>query len=122
MIEAHATARFVRTSAPGALLAGGYLASGSLLPAMAAHTLLDILAGIVLVVALFQRPPESTGDVDGLRLRRSRVQAALLRGLLGTVAATLDSGIPVTRLGVPWGSLAAVIVGRGIGALRRRPQ
>lgn len=38
----------LRTGILGAVLAWAVLASGSLLPAMAAHTLLDLLAGIVL--------------------------------------------------------------------------
>lgn len=38
----------VRTSLMGAALAGGFLLSGSLLPAIAAHILIDLLAGIVL--------------------------------------------------------------------------
>ena len=39
---------FLRTGLLGGLLAWGYLASGSLLPAMVAHTLLDVVAGIFL--------------------------------------------------------------------------
>jgi len=39
---------FFRTGLLGGLLAWGYLASGSLLPAMVAHTLLDVVAGILL--------------------------------------------------------------------------
>lgn len=37
----------VRTTVMGAVLAGGFLASGSLWPAILAHTAIDILAGIV---------------------------------------------------------------------------
>lgn len=36
----------LRTTAMGATLAGGFLLSGSLLPGMIAHTLIDLLAGI----------------------------------------------------------------------------
>lgn len=43
---------FFRTAILGGVLAWGYLASGSLLPAVVAHTLLDILAGIVLAEKL----------------------------------------------------------------------
>lgn len=39
---------FFRTALLGGVLAWGVLATGSLLPAMVAHTLLDLLAGIVL--------------------------------------------------------------------------
>jgi len=38
----------LRTTAMGAALAGGFLLSGSLLPAIIAHTLIDLLAGVVL--------------------------------------------------------------------------
>ena len=38
----------LRATAMGATLAGGFLLSGSLLPAMIAHTLIDLLAGIVI--------------------------------------------------------------------------
>ena len=38
----------LRTTAIGATLAGGFLLSGSLLPAVVAHVLIDILAGLVL--------------------------------------------------------------------------
>jgi len=38
----------VRTAIMGGILAWGFLASGSLLPSMIAHTLIDLLAGIVL--------------------------------------------------------------------------
>lgn len=50
---------FFRTAALGGLLVWGYLASGSLLPAMAAHAFLDILAGIVLAERLMVPEPES---------------------------------------------------------------
>lgn len=48
---------FVRTAALGGLLAWGWLASGSLLPAMAAHTLLDLVAGLVLAERLLAPDP-----------------------------------------------------------------
>ncbi len=38
----------VRTALMGGILAWGFLASGSLLPAMVAHTLIDLVAGLVL--------------------------------------------------------------------------
>lgn len=43
---------FFRTAVLGGVLAWGYLASGSILPAMAAHALLDVLAGIFLAERL----------------------------------------------------------------------
>jgi len=99
------------------LIGTAYLATQGLAAAVPppAPVLLSVIAGATLVVALLQPMPESTGDVDGLRLRRSRVRSALLLGLLGAVAVTLDSSVPVTRLGVPWACLAAVVVGRGVG-------
>ncbi len=48
---------FIRTAALGGLLAWGFLASGSLLPAMAAHTLLDLVAGLVLAERLLVPDP-----------------------------------------------------------------
>ena len=37
-----------RTAVMGATLAGGFLLSGSLLPAIIAHTAIDLLAGILI--------------------------------------------------------------------------
>jgi membrane protease YdiL (CAAX protease family) len=42
----------------GAFLAGGFLASGSLWPPILAHTLIDVLAGIVLGERLLTEPTE----------------------------------------------------------------
>lgn len=52
----------VRTTLMGAMMAWGFLASGSLLPVMAAHVLIDVLAGIVLAQRLLLPPPT---PVDG---------------------------------------------------------
>jgi membrane protease YdiL (CAAX protease family) len=49
----------LRTGVLGAVLAWSVLASGSLLPAMAAHTLLDLIAGIVLADRLMVPDPPS---------------------------------------------------------------
>lgn len=43
---------FFRTAVLGGVLAWGYLATGSIVPAMVAHALLDVLAGIVLAERL----------------------------------------------------------------------
>jgi membrane protease YdiL (CAAX protease family) len=48
----------VRTALMGAILAWGFLASGSLVPAIVAHTLIDLLAGLLLGERLL--PPEPT--------------------------------------------------------------
>ena len=55
-----------RTAAMGATLAGGFLLSGSLLPAMIAHTVIDLLAGIVIADKLLL-PMDSTGVGSGDR-------------------------------------------------------
>ncbi len=51
----------VRTTLMGGVLAWGFLASGSLLPAMVAHTLIDLVAGLVLAEWLL--PPEAVAGV-----------------------------------------------------------
>jgi membrane protease YdiL (CAAX protease family) len=53
----------VRTGLMGALLAWGFLASGSIWPAMVAHTLIDVLAGLVLAEQLL--PPRTLRGVVG---------------------------------------------------------
>lgn len=50
---------FFRTALLGGVLAWGFLASGSLLPAMVAHTALDLIAGIVLADRLMVPDPPS---------------------------------------------------------------
>jgi membrane protease YdiL (CAAX protease family) len=52
----------VRTGLMGAVLAWGFLSSGSILPAMFAHTLIDVLAGLVLAEKLLP-PPRVHGVV-----------------------------------------------------------
>jgi membrane protease YdiL (CAAX protease family) len=52
----------VRTTVLGGLLAWGFLASGSLVPAMLAHTLIDLIAGLVLGAWLL--PPEAGRPVE----------------------------------------------------------
>ena len=54
----------LRTAAMGATLAGGFLLCGSLLPAMIAHTLIDLLAGLVLADKLLL-PLPGTGVGNG---------------------------------------------------------
>jgi len=49
----------LRTATMGGLLAWGFLASGSLVPAILAHTLIDILAGLLLADRLLLPLPES---------------------------------------------------------------
>lgn len=50
----------VRTSLMGGVLAWGFLASGSLWPAILAHTLIDLVAGIALGERLLVQAPEAT--------------------------------------------------------------
>ena len=52
-----------RTSTMGAILAWGFLASGSLIPSIVAHTLIDIIAGIVIAERLLL-PQEMSGVDD----------------------------------------------------------
>jgi membrane protease YdiL (CAAX protease family) len=52
------TMGILRTGVMGAFLAGGFLASGSLWPPILAHTLIDVLAGIVLGERLLTEPTE----------------------------------------------------------------
>lgn len=52
----------VRTAFMGGILAWGFLASGSLLPAIFAHTLIDVVAGIVLGERLLVRSPDSPSE------------------------------------------------------------
>lgn len=54
----------LRTTLMGATLAGGFLLSGSLLPPMIAHTLIDLVAGIVIAERLLLPLPD-TGVGDG---------------------------------------------------------
>jgi membrane protease YdiL (CAAX protease family) len=58
----------LRTALMGGLLAWGFLASGSLWPAIVAHTAIDLLAGIVLGEKLL-RPPSPAGVVGVLDAR-----------------------------------------------------
>ena len=53
----------LRTTVMGATLAGGFLLSGSLLPAVVAHVLIDILAGLLLADKLLL--PLATDVTDG---------------------------------------------------------
>jgi membrane protease YdiL (CAAX protease family) len=55
----------VRAAALGGLLAWGFLLSGSLVPAIVAHTAIDLLAGIVLSDVLL--PPAESNGVEGSR-------------------------------------------------------
>lgn len=48
----------VRTTVMGAILAWGFLASGSLIPAMIAHTAIDLIAGIVIADWLLSPEPD----------------------------------------------------------------
>jgi membrane protease YdiL (CAAX protease family) len=52
-----------RTAVMGGFLAWGFLASGSLIPPMIAHTIIDILAGLVLAERLLLPPDESGVDL-----------------------------------------------------------
>ena len=52
------TIGIARTGALGGVLAWGFLASGSLWPPILAHTLIDLLAGLVFAERLVVRPPE----------------------------------------------------------------
>ena len=52
----------VRTTLMGGLLAWGFLASGSLLPAIAAHALIDLMAGLLLGERLL--PPEEPARAE----------------------------------------------------------
>mgnify|MGYP002623307064 CR=1 FL=1 len=53
------TIGIARTGALGGLLAWGFLAAGSLWPPILAHTLIDLLAGLVFAERLVVRPPEA---------------------------------------------------------------
>jgi membrane protease YdiL (CAAX protease family) len=55
----------VRTALMGALLGWGFLVTGSLWPAIVAHTAIDLLAGIVLAERLLP-PPEPPGVMGAL--------------------------------------------------------
>jgi len=55
------TVGIVRTAVLGGLLAWGFLSTGSLWPAVAAHALIDVVAGLVL--AKWLMVPERTGGV-----------------------------------------------------------
>jgi uncharacterized protein len=59
----------VRTTLMGGLLAWGLLASGSLLPAIVAHTLIDLVAGLVLRERLL--PPEEPAPAEAAAIRSS---------------------------------------------------
>ncbi|MGE0160199.1 MAG: CPBP family intramembrane glutamic endopeptidase [Gemmatimonadales bacterium] len=61
----------LRTTVMGAFLAWGFLAAGSLWPAIVAHTAIDLVAGIVLGEKLLS-PPESIGVVGALDAPRAR--------------------------------------------------
>ncbi len=52
-----------RTAVMGGFLAWGFLASGSLIPPMIAHTVIDMLAGIVLAERLLLPPQESGVEI-----------------------------------------------------------
>ncbi|HUF75423.1 MAG TPA: type II CAAX endopeptidase family protein [Longimicrobiales bacterium] len=52
----------VRTTSMGGILAWGFLASGSLLPVIVAHTLIDLLAGLLLGERLL--PPEEPSPAE----------------------------------------------------------
>lgn len=58
-----------RTGIMGGLLAWGFLASGSLWPPIVAHTLIDLLAGLVLADSLLSTGPPA--DADGSEFRSS---------------------------------------------------
>ena len=62
----------LRTAVMGATLAGGFLLSGSLLPPIAAHVLIDLLAGLVLADKLLL--PLVTDVADGDPLSRTSKQ------------------------------------------------
>jgi membrane protease YdiL (CAAX protease family) len=62
------TLGMVRTGIMGGVLAWGFLASGSLWPAIAAHVLIDVLAGIVLGERLLTRGERAHVD-EGPELR-----------------------------------------------------
>lgn len=53
----------LRTATLGGILAWGFLASGSLWPAMAAHALLDVLLGVVLAERMMV-PPDPSGVTE----------------------------------------------------------
>ena len=54
----------VRTTVMGGVLAWGFLASGSLLPAIVAHTLIDLVAGLLLGERLL--PPENDPPAEAV--------------------------------------------------------
>ncbi len=58
------TLGILRTAAMGAVLAGGFLLSGSLLPAMIAHTTIDLMAGLLLADKMLI-PMSGTGVGNG---------------------------------------------------------
>jgi membrane protease YdiL (CAAX protease family) len=63
----------VRTTLMGGTLAWGFLASGSLLPAIVAHTLIDLVAGLLLGDWLL--PPEPVAR-EGYDLQSSETREA----------------------------------------------
>jgi membrane protease YdiL (CAAX protease family) len=62
----------LRTAVMGGFLAWGFLASGSLIPPIIAHTLIDMLAGIVLAERLLLPPKETGVEVPGPSLTLER--------------------------------------------------
>jgi membrane protease YdiL (CAAX protease family) len=52
----------VRTALVGGILAWGFLTSGSLLPAIIAHSLIDLVAGLLVGERLL--PPETSGPAE----------------------------------------------------------
>jgi len=61
----------LRTGIMGGILAWGFISSGSLWPAMIAHTLIDLIAGIVLGERLLS-PESATGVDEGPDLQTSQ--------------------------------------------------
>lgn len=55
----------VRTAMMGAILAWGFVASGSLLPVILAHTLIDLLAGLVIADWFVKDLAETTNASEG---------------------------------------------------------
>lgn len=59
----------IRTAALGGLLAGSFIAAGSIWPVVVAHTVLDLLGGLVLTDRLIAPQPvrtRDTGNPDGV--------------------------------------------------------
>ncbi|MEX2465468.1 MAG: type II CAAX endopeptidase family protein [Gemmatimonadota bacterium] len=55
----------IRTALMGAVLAGGFIASGSLLPVIIGHTLVDLLAGLVIADWFIEDLAETTNQGNG---------------------------------------------------------